>query len=296
MDRSGRALSAGAGAVFAAVAVVGIIPALAASVDLEWNVRRETAVPYEVEIALPRLGWRNVSVQADGKALPAKAFAGREAGFTGLRFAVPKGTKRLTCEQAKGQLALVDSSEIDNLFAGALSAANVGTWTSAGGDVKKSVADGVLRLECTAGRPVVSYEVAVPPELRGQPAKIELDVESKTRLTWGSYVRFAQFGADGKELPQSVSDPRWTSHMRPCGVKSAYREEGRFDPRVAKVRVEIELRCIPRDVDEYGMPNADRTSTVPVLLVSRLALRGMHLSSISTRTFATRGSKRPSSR
>jgi len=247
---------------------------LFAAVNLEWNGTEDASVPYEMEIAPARLGWQNLSVRADGKALPFQAFDGREKGFVGLRFAVPKGTKRLTCEKADGALARVDSSAIDNLFAGALDAANVGKWTNVGGEVKKTAADGVLRAECTGGHPILAYEAPVPAALRGQPAKIELDIESKTRLTWGGSVRFLQLDADGKPLPQSVSDPRWTSHMRPKDVKATYREDGRFDPRVARVRVEIELRLVPREVDEYGMPNADRANVMPVVEISRLALRG----------------------
>ena len=127
-----------------------------AAIDLEWNVHYGTDVPYEVDLAPERIGWENFTVKADGKVLPAQAFDAREAGFVSLRFAVPKGTKRLTCEQAKGKLAKVDSSTVDNVFAGALDAANVANWKSAGGDAKKSVEGGALRLEGTAGRPIVS--------------------------------------------------------------------------------------------------------------------------------------------
>ena len=247
---------------------------LSAAVDMEWNVHRETAVPYEVELSPSRLGWGNLSLMADGRRLPFQAFEGREKGFVGIRFSVPEGTRRLSCEKAPGAPALVDSSEIDNLFAGALAPGQAGKWKSEGGSVKVSNDGGALRLECTRGRPLVTYEVPVPRSLRGRPARLELDVESRTRMTWGGIICFRQFDENGRELPQCVSDPRWTSHMRPCGVKAPYREEGRFDPRVSAVRLEIEMRAIMRDVDEYGMPNRDKSTMLPVLIVSRLALRG----------------------
>ena len=115
------------------VAAAGVAVALSAAavqtMDLEWNVRYDTTVPYEVELSPAKLeklaGVPKRSgfvVRADGRDLDAVAFTGKEPGTIDLRFQVPPGAKRLTCDAGVGALQLIDSSQIDNLFAGALDA------------------------------------------------------------------------------------------------------------------------------------------------------------------------------
>ena len=261
----------------ASILVASATAAIAEVFPLEWNMTYRTDVPYEVELLPARIGGaKSFEVRADGRALGVVQFAGKEAGSVCLRFTVPPGTKRLECEAGAQVTArpAADSEKVDNLFAGALDAANASRWTFTNGTVVKiEPKDGAMEFRCSRGSPFVSYEVPVPESARGKFAKIELDVTSLTPMTWGSKIRFAQLDADGNMLPQSVSDPRWTSHMRPRGVKAAYRETGRIDSRAAKLRLDIEMRSVGRNVDEYGLPSSDPANTEPHLVVSRVAVR-----------------------
>ena len=253
---------------------------LPTEMDLEWNERYDISVPYEVEInpaKLARLAGiakgSGFTVKADGRELDVVAFAGKEPETIDLRFKVPAGTKRLTCEAGGGTLALSDSSQIDNLFAGALEAVNAGKW-SVPGDVKAMPQRGGMLFSGTAFAPrTVSYEVDVPARFAGKPVKVEFDVTSRSKMVWAGTLKVRQLDAAGKELPESVSDPRWTSQMRPPQKFTAYREDGVIHPRARKLRVEIGLRSTDRDIDEYGMPLKDKSGLFAQLFVSRIAVR-----------------------
>ena len=266
---------------FVAAAVAAAFGAGAAqTMDLEWNERYDTSVPYEVEISPAKLEklagvpkGSGFSVKADGKALEVAAFAGKAPGAVDLRFKVPPGTKRLTCEAGVGNLALADSSKIENLFAGALDAANVGRWKFPSMVTAAAEDGGILFGTKGFNDYTASYTVDVPPHLAGKPAKVEFDVTSRSQLVWGGILRVRQLDAAGKELPESVSDPRWTSQMRPPRKFTPYREDGVIHPRASKLRIDIGLRSVDRTIDEYGMPLKDKSGLYAKLFVSRIAVR-----------------------
>jgi len=260
--------------VVSAATAFAAISLFAKEFPLEWNADFPTDVPYEFEVLPARLGAENLTIKADGRAIAATAFDGREVGSLAWRFTVPAGTKALTCETTGGTAARADSAAIDNIFAGALDPANAKGWKSDAQPIKVVPVDGAMRISCPQGSPNARYEAAVPEALRGQSVKFEFDIESKTPMTWGCKSFVEQYDAAGKRLVQTVCDPRWTSHMRPQGVKATYREWGHIDRRAAKVALVIELRNQGRAIDEYGMPTTDATRTVPDVVVSRLALRG----------------------
>ena len=271
------------GMKFAAVAscvAVALSAAAAQTMDLEWNVRYDTSVPYEVELSPAKIEklagvpkGSGFVVKADGQDLGAVAFTGKEPGTIDLRFQVPSGAKRLTCEAGEGKLELADSSQIDNLFADALDAANLGKWDCEKGLKASASRGGILFSSTVFHDRKVSYTVDVPKTFAGKPAKVEFDVTSRSKMVWAGTLRVRQLDAAGKELPESVSDPRWTSQMRPPQKFTAYREDGVIHPRACKLRVEIGLRSTERDIDEYGMPLKDKSGLYAQLFVSRIAVR-----------------------
>ena len=265
----------------AEVVAAAMMSAMAANtMDLEWNERYDTSVPYEVElnpVKLEKLAGvakgSGFVVKADGRELEVMAFAGKAPNTIDLRFGVPAGAKRLTCEAGEGVLELVDSSQVDNLFAGALEAVNVRKW-NVPGDVKAMPEKGGILFSGTSFTSrTVSYTVDMPERLAGKPVKVEFDVMSRSKMVWGGILCVKQLDAAGKELPDSVSDPRWTNQMRPPRKFTAYREDGMIHPRARKLRVDIGLRSVDRDIDQYGMPLKEKSGLYAQLFVSRIAVR-----------------------
>ena len=165
--------------------------------DLEWNVRHDTTVPYEVEINPAKLEklagvpkGSGFVVKADGQDLGAVAFTGKEPDTIDLRFQVPPGAKRLTCEAGEGTLELADSSQIDNLFAGALDSANLGKWHCPKGLKASAARGGILFSSSVFHDRSVSYTVDVPKHLAGKPVKVEFDAFAILRSLRFASVRF----------------------------------------------------------------------------------------------------------
>ena len=271
------------GGTLAVTGTGGEEPSAGTAFPLEWNTTYDTAVPYEVEVdteKLRRLGGVppgtgfavDAAVGGEVRPLGLSCFPGRRPGRVALRFAVPAGTTALTGRAGVGALELEDPSDVGNLFAGALGAS--AQWTLPATVTRENRADGIL----FSGTTVVSsryadYSVAVPADWRGRPVRLEIDATSLSVLPWGGYIRLWQYDADGKQLPESVSDIRWTSHMRPPGKLAPYRENGRIHPLAATVRARFEIRGVDTGYDNYGEPLANAADGLPHLLVSRLVLR-----------------------
>ena len=257
-----------AGAAMAAACACG------AEFALEWNPRFPTDVPYEVELSPAKLGAEGFTVKADGRALETLSFPGKAEGTLALRFRVPDGTRALACATGPKR-APCASDGIDNLFAGALGAA--AKWTVPA-DVARTTVAGGLRFACaSAGDRVVTCDVPVPAALnaagRAVPMKIELDVRNAATMTWAELVEFVQLDAAGRELPERLSDKRWTSHLLPAGRAVSYRENGSLHPRARTLRLSIRLYGRDRTVDEYGMPRQPGPDALPQLEITRLAVR-----------------------
>ena len=260
--------------------ILGLL--VAALMPLEWSTTYDTSVPYELELnpsKLERLGGvkpgTGFAVKAKTAAgevtVPVATFPGRLPGDLGLRFAVPAGTTALQLEAGGGVGRDADTMTLDNLLPNGL---DVNAWQVPNGVKAERTADGILFETKRYTEECVTLEAAVPAVLRGKPAKLEMDLESLTPMTWGSYCRVLQFDAAGKELPEDVVDPRWISHMRPQGYKTAYKEKGRFHPNAAKVRVSLQLRSVDFPVDAYGLPKTDPDQSRAKLRLTHLALRG----------------------
>ena len=253
----------------------------ATSFPLEWSASYATDVPYEVEITPAKLE-RLLGVK-DGRALSVVATTaegeqvldvgqqeGRIPGSVNLRFRVPAGTTALTCRcgEAKG---LTAPATDENLFAKALEPSR---WQLSKNVAAESDGRGGVVLRTTSGaNGTARCRMALPPEWAGKPAKIELDVMNVAKMTTGGTIRFVQYDEKWRQLPESVVDPRWTTHMRPPQKLVPLRERGRFHPQARFVELMVELRTLGGNVDEYGLPIKSPQDLWAALAVSRVAVR-----------------------
>ncbi len=269
----------------AAGAVVCSLVAAPAEMPLEWNPAYEIGVPCEVEIEPAKLqrlagidpasGFAVKARTAVGeRALAVSALPGKVKGAVLLRFQVPAGTEALTCTAGEGKLALADSSKADNLFAGALSPEAIGKWQAPKSTSVVPLASGGVALKSNrVGVDHVSRFVTVPAEYAGKPVAFELDVTSRTKMTWGGKIELEQYDEKGKLLPERVTDIRWTGHMRPYGKFIPYRERGRIHPAAKRIALRVELRSTAKKFNEYGLALTNAAEVLAKLDITHLALR-----------------------
>lgn len=161
-----------------------------------------------------------------------------------------------------------------NLLAEALTPDSVGQWR--GTASATATEDGILftaPLQKQAKQLTISRDFPLPPGAAGRSAVLELSLQSQAKLPWGGSIRIRQLDAENRELPESVTDPRWISLMRPPRVWSRHCENGRIDPRAKKLRVVFRFRAVPQAYDLRGLPLENQKDAEPRLLVNRLELR-----------------------
>lgn len=252
------------------------------SFPIEWRADAPTDIPYEVELSPAKLerlagiahgsSYAVTATDEQGVRTPLAVteLPGRTEDLRVLRFSVPAGTKALEGEAVRGHRPPAASP--DNPFAGALE--NTDAWRLPKGVTVKREGEGLLFASANVGSVWAECPVDVPEGAAGKPVKLEIDCVSRTpRLTWGGEMKIAQLDAQGRLLPESVSDPRWTGHMRPPGKVTRYRECGRIHPRARKLVFRLELRGADVSYDAYGLPVRDPAEKLPKLFLSRLALR-----------------------
>ena len=250
---------------------------------LEWNRTYDTAVPYEVEIDRKRLaeisgtaedtGFEVIAISGD-KRTPLKTALCKGAlkNTTSLRFTVPAGTTALECK-ASGKGVLAETAEAENLFAGAVSKNAVPKWKSNNAITVSATENGVFFHCKRYGEFSAWYEVDVPAGMAGKPVRLELDVKSHTPIPWSNINMIEQLDANGKVLPEGAVRPDWISHMRPCGVLTQMRENGRLRPDVKKLRFKLRMRNIKRAVGLDGKTLKNFADCEAKLEISRLVLR-----------------------
>lgn len=252
-------------------------------IDLEWNPRFSVSIPYEVEISPAKLehlagvkSGTGFSVRAQTpegvRQLPVAALPGKAPGTVILRFPVPKETERLTCRPNFGRLVLADPARVDNLFAGALTETE--RWQGTPRMSIEPQKDGSLVFAAkSAGAPEATLTVDVPEGLAGAPVRFEMTVANETDESWSNANRLEQLDAEGRVLPESIADRRWTGHMRPPRKESRFLENGRIHPDAKKIRLRIIVSSPVRPFDAYGLPKKNPSEVLSRLRVSRLALR-----------------------
>ena len=121
---------------------------------------------------------------------------------------------------------------------------------------------------------VIYTEVELPTDCAGRDAFLEADLVNLSKMGWGFGLTLRQFDASGKELPSSVTDPRWSQLALPHQKEINFRIPGRFDPRAKKVQIRLAFHAIKQEFDLYGRPLKDLSAPMPKLLIKRLVLRG----------------------
>ena len=234
--------------------------------DLDWNVTWKTGVPYEVGIDHTKIEEASLQVFADGIPLETLRLEDPHQVNSVYRFSVPEGTRRL--KMAPGKSKRESSSEVDNIFAGGRWSTNSATKAGPGS------VEGSLLIESVQWKPgEARYSAEVPERCEGVPVSIEIDCESRTKMVWPLKIYIEQYDSSGNLLPEYVSDPRWTSHLRPYGVLTPFREYGRIHPRAARLEMVFSFLASVPEFDDYGLPLGDKEDARPKLLVTRLAMR-----------------------
>ena len=253
--------------------------------QLEWNASYPTDTAYEVELDRAKLeklagiaknSAYTVTATVNGKEqkLATEVFPGKKEQSIALRFTVPAGTTALTCENSEEKLAVKDAVTNENIFAGALDAKNIKNWKLSKDITITPVANGV-RLDAKGldRRAVATYTVDVPASAAGRPAKLELDVKSVSKMAWPNTVRIEQLDANGKQLPEYVTDTRWISQMRPTNILTQYRESGLIRPDAKKLRIYFGLYAYTNGFNNHGLELKNRDDVTPHLEISRIVLR-----------------------
>ena len=252
---------------------------------LEWNVNRTADVPYEIKIDRAKIS-RIAGVPVDhsckiiagsdsGKReLPVTHIKGNNKNDVFLRFVVPAGTTKLFCVPCKEKAVFVPPQECANIFSGALNSPD--RWKSA--KVAKPITflhsqEGLLMTAPESGDHTAVYSVDVPAGLAGKPVRLDMTLQSLSKMTWRNPMRLRQYDEKNRLLDTSVTDPRWISHLRPPQTVSRYIEDGVIHPKAKKIELAVTLSSHLSANDNYGMPLADKKANCPKLLVKSLALR-----------------------
>ncbi len=255
---------------------------LCAVFALEWDSSYRTDVPYEVDLSTNKLHSKSFSVLADGMSLPVSTSPGKLPGDVTLRFNVPRGTKKLTCNGSDDPPAEPEPlSECDNPFALALEESSEMKWHKDVGVGIKAIPEGFLftapdKLDEAGDRRLrnaVSYTVSIPPEWAGKPVVQEIELENCCPLVVPGICCIVQLNEFGEKLPETVADVRWTSHLRPPGKSLSYRDEGHIHLDARKLRFFAMVGDASSEYDAYGYPLADSEMTRAALAVKRISVR-----------------------
>ncbi len=253
------------------------------SIELEWNSRNNTSFPYEVAIDRAKLDklagipqgntLQAVAVTPDGeKELDTQLISGNAAGKEILRFTVPAGTDKLyaVVKDAPKKAVCVNTS--DNLFDGALKSA--AKWKKSRNSIKITSKDNKITIEVKSfGGSNVKYFADLPAGYAGTPAALDIELTSKAKLTWGGGIKVEQYDAKGKLLPESLTEPRWISHMRIPGVTTRYQEYGFFHKDAKRIAVVFEFTASKFQYDNHGIALKNHNDGLPKMEISKLAVR-----------------------
>lgn len=253
------------------------------SFDLEWSCKNDTSLPYEIAIDRAKLDKlagipqnadiQVVAVTANGdKQVDTKIIKGNASGKDILRLTVPAGTKKLYAVVKNSDKKFVCINSTDNLFDGALK--NPSKWTKNRSSINISSDGNKIIIKANEfGWSTAKYFVDLPAGYAGTPAALELELKSLAKLTWGGAVRVEQYDAKGKLLPESLTEPRWISHMRVPGVTTHYQEYGFFHKDAKRIAVTFDCSGTLYKYDNHGLEVKQKSDCLPELEISKLAVR-----------------------
>ena len=271
--------------MFCSAVIAASCMAAPQKMQLEWNASYPAGTVYEVELdrakleklaGIPSENAYTVTATVNGKEqkLAAEVFPGKKKDSIALRFTVPAGTTALSCENNDSKISLKDAVSEENIFAGALDEKNIKNWKLSH-DISIVPIKGGVRLDAKQlGKTVfATYTVDVPEASAGRPVKLELDVKSVSKMAWPNTIRIEQLDANGKKLPEYVTDTRWLSQMRPSNILTEYRESGLIRPDAKKLRIYFGLYSNNNGYDNHGLVLKNRDDITPHLEISRIVLR-----------------------
>jgi len=239
---------------------------LVAPVSLEWNSHNRTDVAYEATVNLNKLGDSSARLQAfaDGKGLPTIYLHDKDFAEQKIRFIVPSETKELILKP--GEVSVEESDRVDNIL-------SAGEWKEIKKLAVSNTPQGVLLESKEWGISTAEYFAEVPKGCAGKPAAFELDCRSISKMAWNAVIGMNQYDAEGNLLPEKVYDSRWTTHARPAGKFTPFRESGYIHPKAVKVGLKFTFIADEPKFDNYGLPIKNVEDARPRLLVSRMTLR-----------------------
>ena len=253
------------------------------TIDLEWNCRNDVSIPREIAIDRTKLdklagipqdsALEVIAVTPTGEMnTNAITLAGNTPGKDILRFTVPEKTYKLYARVTGSKKKIACANSSDNIVAGILETTKNWKYNPKYFKVYRSGKN--LRIDMhQLGWTEVFYTQDLPEGFAGTPAVFEVELKSCTPLVWGGGLKVKQFTRDGKLLPESLTEPRWISHMRVPGVKTHYIEYGFFHPDAAKIAVTIEFAGQRFMYDNYGRDLKDASACMPKLEISKAAIR-----------------------
>ena len=264
--------------------LLAAVSGYADGIPLEWNVNRTADVPYEIKIdraKISRISGLDINhsykvtakSSAGEKLLKVTHIKSNDKENVILRFTVPAGTTALDCIPKAAKAEFVKPDDCENIFAGVLTPEK---WSPA--DKKRAAKcvktqDGLLFEAPEWGEYTVICSVPVPKNLAGKPVRLDMTLQSLSKMTWRNPVCIRQYDEKNKLIDTSVTDPRWISHLRPPQTETRYIENGVIHPKAVKLAFALTLSSRASANDNYGMPLADKKANCPKLLVKSLALR-----------------------
>ena len=145
-------------------------------------------------------------------------------------------------------------------------------WTCDTGVTVEACAGGVVVSAGSGAQPVAWATMPVEMPSFGPDVIQEIEIENVGALASGGELYIEQLDADGKRLPETLSDLRWTTHIRPVGKRIAYRERGRLHPKAKGLRLKIELRRETGDYDAAGLRITDEAKRFPKFRITKAGL------------------------
>ncbi len=159
---------------------------------------------------------------------------------------------------------------VTNLLTGALDAKK---WINPQGKCAVTSEGDVLQLSSKSST-LVRKDFPIPDGITpGAPVILDYAIKSPSAYAWNLSIRTRQLDANGKELPSSATDPRWSTQYLPINGSMENCVVGHLDARAKTIRVQLKCEVPELKTDLYGKPFSDTDQNQMKAEISRLELR-----------------------
>lgn len=214
---------------------------------------------------------RLAAVTPDGVEEVPAALTGRDGTTLHLRFVLPEKTANADLYFGGGKKPGNETVPSVDLIPGALRPEG---WTPAKGKWTVRAQDGGLFLQTPQlNSAEIRKDFPVPADLApGSPVVLDFAFRSLAGISWNFSLRVRQLDSEGRELPSSATDPRWSTMYTVGGKETANRVRGQLDPRAKTLRLALNVYTPPAGVDRYGkpIPNSRKEGMSAVLMKLQL--------------------------